>query len=133
MKSRVVIWAVIVVVAAGLAVLIVRIMRAPRTGTVTVQGVDREVARLSRNVDKLAAELTRLRALPAAANAADSLTVVEGLLNSARAQADTIRAAADAGEANARLQRTRDEMLDPARGIMKRVERRLTAAPAPPQ
>jgi type II secretory pathway component PulM len=130
-KSHVIVWIVIGIVAVVAAVLIFRVLRPPRSGTVTVQGIRRELVRLGREVDKLAAEVTRLRAIPGAA--ADSLTVAEGLLSSARAQADTIAAAASADEANSRLQRARHELIDAARGILKRVARRLPTAPAPPQ
>lgn len=127
-RARAAFWTITTVVAAGALVLISKLLVPPKTPAVTPQRIAREVVRLESELTKLQTELSRLQGDPATSTLADSLNIAEELLTAARVQLDTIKAA-DALEANSRIQRTRHKLLDPARRILKLTAKRLSPQP----
>ncbi|MEO0074334.1 MAG: hypothetical protein ABIK43_06750 [candidate division WOR-3 bacterium] len=127
-KSRIAVWATVVLIAAGALVLIAKVLVPPRTPPVTPQRIARETERLERELTKLQTEIARLRGQTASIGLADTLNLAEKLLNGARAQLDTIRIATDVSDANSRLQRTRRELIARIRRLLKLAAKRL-----PPQ
>lgn len=128
-KSRAALWIIVIFLAVGALVLIVKVLVPPKTPALTPQRIAREVERLDRELTKLQTELTRLRGQPAISMLTDTLNAAEELLTAARAQSDTIRTAADIEDANRRLQRTRRELVAPVRCLLKSAAKRTPSQP----
>jgi hypothetical protein len=124
-----IVWAAVGILAVLFVVFMVASARAagPR-GKVTLSGIGREVSRVERSIEDLAAELGRVRANSASAPYAESLGIAEQKLNIVRDELPKVKDAKSAVDANRRLQAARDR-LDEVRRILNRAAK--TRPPTP--
>lgn len=123
MKSRVVVWAVVGILAAAAVIFFVVTTRKPPDVNITLDRIAEYSVRVNERLGRLEAEINQAKSALPAGTGTGQVAEAERLVNEARTRLEETRSAQNVKHAYAKLQQAQDAMRD-ARRVMGRLSRR---------